>query len=159
MFAIEIDRANKLWSLDKLSYCGRRFNAIPIWIRWSGRVDCPVPRDIVVVDLTGHSLAVTNDYLLQQREPPAGATGTERGKAYSVEEIRKTYTNAYKPWTTDDDARLVSLHKSGMGCVELAGIFGRNVGAISSRIKHLTEDQGSNHATHNTARPRRARRR
>ena len=140
VFAIEVDRANKMWSLDKLSYCSRRFNAVPIWIRWSGALDCTIPPDIVVADLTGRSLAILNDQALQdgyaeERTPTPPST-----KAYCVAQIRKTYPNAYRPWRDDDDKQLLQLHRKGMGCVELAAIFGRNVGAISSRLGHLSDE-------------------
>lgn len=59
------------------------------------------------------------------------------GKTYSVEKIRETHQQAYLPWTTDDDNKLELLFCEGKKSKELAEIFGRNVGAINSRIKKL----------------------
>jgi DNA-directed RNA polymerase specialized sigma24 family protein len=59
------------------------------------------------------------------------------GKTYSVEKIRETHQQAYLPWTAEDDNKLELLFCEGKKVKELAEIFGRNVGAINSRIKKL----------------------
>ncbi len=59
------------------------------------------------------------------------------GKTYSVEKIRETHKQAYLPWTTEDDNKLELLFCEGKKVKELAQIFGRNEGSISSRIKKL----------------------
>lgn len=59
------------------------------------------------------------------------------GKAYSVEKIREAHKQAYLPWTPEDDSKLELLFCEGKKVKELAQIFGRNDGAISSRIKKL----------------------
>lgn len=59
------------------------------------------------------------------------------GKAYSVEKIRETHHQAYLPWTTEDDNKLELLFCEGKKAKELSEIFGRNIGAINSRIKKL----------------------
>lgn len=58
-------------------------------------------------------------------------------KAYSVDEIRKVNPKAYAPWTKDDDNLLELLFCEGQSVTELTTIFGRNNGAIRSRIKKL----------------------
>lgn len=58
-------------------------------------------------------------------------------KAYSVEKIREAHKQAYLPWTPEDDSKLELLFCEGKKVKELAQIFGRNDGAISSRIKKL----------------------
>lgn len=58
-------------------------------------------------------------------------------KSYSVTEIRKTHQNAYQPWTEDDDHRLELLYCEGKSIADLSQEFGRNRGAIRSRIKKL----------------------
>ena len=58
-------------------------------------------------------------------------------KTYSVEKIRETHQQAYLPWTAEDDNKLELLFCEGKKAKELAEIFGRNVGAINSRIKKL----------------------
>ena len=59
------------------------------------------------------------------------------GKAYSVEKIRERHQQEYLPWTTEDDNKLELLFCEGKKAKELAEIFGRNIGAINSRIKKL----------------------
>jgi hypothetical protein len=59
------------------------------------------------------------------------------GKKYSVEKIRETHQQAYLPWTVEDDNKLELLFCEGKKVKELAEIFGRNTGAINSRIKKL----------------------
>ncbi|HRK80913.1 MAG TPA: GIY-YIG nuclease family protein [Saprospiraceae bacterium] len=63
----------------------------------------------------------------------------ESEKAYSITEIRKSHENAYKPWTTEDDTELVRLEKEGKSIGEIASIFGRNRGAINSRLNKIRE--------------------
>jgi len=68
-------------------------------------------------------------------------------KSYSVEEKRKTNPNAYQPWTDEDDNRLELLYCEGKSTKELSELFGRNNGAIRSRIKklELKEKYGTQH--------------
>lgn len=58
-------------------------------------------------------------------------------KAYGISEIRKKHKKAYKPWTTELDEKLELLFCEGRKTKELSEIFGRNEGAIRSRIKKL----------------------
>ncbi|MGB3453286.1 MAG: DUF3276 family protein [Moheibacter sp.] len=58
-------------------------------------------------------------------------------KAYSMEEIRKTHKSAYLPWTKNDDEKLERLYCEGKNIKQLSAIFGRNEGAIRSRIRKL----------------------
>ncbi|MBC6993399.1 hypothetical protein QWY85_10780 [Neolewinella lacunae] len=58
-------------------------------------------------------------------------------KAYSVEEIRQSHGNAYQPWTTEADEQLAQLANEGKSINELALLFGRNRGSITSRLKKI----------------------
>ena len=58
-------------------------------------------------------------------------------KAYTLNEKRRQFPNAYKPWSTEDDKLLVSLHNENRSIKELMSIFKRNEGAIHSRIQKL----------------------
>jgi hypothetical protein len=58
-------------------------------------------------------------------------------KAYSFEKIREVHKQAYLPWTREDDNNLKLLFCEGKQINELTQIFGRNSGAIYSRIKKL----------------------
>lgn len=55
-------------------------------------------------------------------------------------ETRKQYPNAYKPWSKNDDEKLLALYHKGKSTKELSMIFKRNEGGILSRIKKLTEE-------------------
>ncbi|MBQ9637137.1 MAG: hypothetical protein IJV36_04470 [Prevotella sp.] len=54
-----------------------------------------------------------------------------------MEEKRAKHPNAYRSWTKEDDALLLQLSASGKNITELCEIFGRNRGAIASRLKKL----------------------
>ncbi|MCL9807172.1 ATP-dependent helicase [Flavobacterium amniphilum] len=61
----------------------------------------------------------------------------ENEKAYSIDEIRKTHSQAYQPWTKEDDEKLELLYSKGKKPYELSEIFGRNLGGINARIEKL----------------------
>jgi len=63
--------------------------------------------------------------------PPAA------GKAYSVEDIRENYPNAYRPWDEGEDKNLVDHYLSGRSVTEIAVTLGRKKGAIYSRLAKL----------------------
>jgi len=52
-------------------------------------------------------------------------------------EIRKIHKQAYQPWTSDADEKLILLFREGKTVKELSEIFGRTNGAIRSRINKL----------------------
>jgi len=58
-------------------------------------------------------------------------------KAYSVEVIRKSHDDAYKPWTIQLDDELTVMYCEGISVKDLAKHFGRTKGAINSRINKL----------------------
>lgn len=63
--------------------------------------------------------------------PPSGK------RTLTLEERRKKHPNAYAPWTEEKDNELEVLYCEGKTTKELTTIFGRNSGAIRSRIKKL----------------------
>ncbi len=58
-------------------------------------------------------------------------------KKYDVIEIREKFPNAYKAWSNDDDDKLELLYCEGKTTKEIAAYFGRDLGAVRSRIKKL----------------------
>ncbi|MFE4373980.1 hypothetical protein ACFRMN_38265 [Streptomyces sp. NPDC056835] len=58
----------------------------------------------------------------------------EEPKAYSVDEKRRLHPNAYKPWDPEDEQRLAERCAQGSSLSELSQEFGRNEGAIASRL-------------------------
>ena len=66
------------------------------------------------------------------------ATFTERQKAYTLEQKREEYGNAYLPWDDEADALLVRMYEEeGKSVKLLSEIFERAPGAIRSRLKKL----------------------
>jgi len=55
----------------------------------------------------------------------------------NIKEIRKSHRQAYVPWTTEADEKLVYIFRQGKTVKELSIFFGRTEGAIRSRINKL----------------------
>jgi hypothetical protein len=73
----------------------------------------------------------------ENRNPPKKkANETDKGVGAMVR-IREKYPNAYKSWTEDDDQKLTQYFSEGVKRPQLAKMFGRNGGAIRSRLVHL----------------------
>ena len=54
-----------------------------------------------------------------------------------MEQQKRLHTNAYAKWTSEDDEYLKVLYKKGTSIQKLTQVFGRNEGAIYSRISKL----------------------
>lgn len=51
--------------------------------------------------------------------------------------LKDKHNQAYEPWTSDNDRKLMRLHSEGKTIQELSEIFGRTSGAIRSRLDKL----------------------
>ena len=58
-------------------------------------------------------------------------------KSYSMADIRNSHKKAYEKWSKEDDEELKKENNDGKDAKTLAEKFGRNVGAIRSRLKKL----------------------
>ncbi|MCK5741429.1 MAG: Bro-N domain-containing protein [Chlorobi bacterium] len=85
----------------------------------------------------GRSVVSENNYLEQNEIPLAGTESVDDTGAYSLKEIRETHKKAYEPWTAEDDAKLERLFFEEKSIKELSEIFGRQLGAIRSRLRKL----------------------
>lgn len=65
--------------------------------------------------------------------PPA----PPRTPTYTMEDLRQVHPNSHKPWTPQDDKRLVERAQQGASIPELMAEFGRNHGAITSRLARV----------------------
>ncbi len=65
-------------------------------------------------------------------------------KAYSVNEIRSRYVQAYRPWTIDLDEELAEMYFGGALMDDLVLHFGRTKGAIKCRIGKLDLENSLN---------------
>jgi hypothetical protein len=55
----------------------------------------------------------------------------------NIEQKGALYSNAYKPWHTDDDDLLERLYNEGASIEDLMIVFQRNRGGIASRLRKL----------------------
>lgn len=81
--------------------------------------------------LHGLNLAPYPSDLVPVPRPPAEP---EAPKAYTVEAKRRLHPNAYKPWEPEDEQRLAERCAQGVSLAELSQEFGRNEGAVASRL-------------------------
>jgi F-box protein, helicase, 18 len=60
-----------------------------------------------------------------------------KGKTFSVELLRTKNGEAYKPWTPEQDEKLIQLFNNNTSDTEIIKQFGRNAGAIRARLRKL----------------------
>jgi hypothetical protein len=58
-------------------------------------------------------------------------------KKYSLDNIRKKYSNAYGKWDLNEESKLIEMYASGKKIDEIAVHLGRKPGGIKSRLKKL----------------------
>jgi hypothetical protein len=74
-------------------------------------------------------------------ELPPKKTKNSTGWAEKIAKMRETYPNAYKPWTSQDDATLKLGFTNGETIKKLSKQLGRHEGSIKMRLqKHFGED-------------------
>ena len=85
-------------------------------------------------------VAHASSHNLGERDIPARRhRGTEQGEgsSYSLDDIRQAHPKAYEPWTSEEDEHLKEMQRAGRSISEMARNFGRQPGAIRSRLKKL----------------------
>jgi len=71
------------------------------------------------------------------KEPPRTRRKTEEER---YAEVRKRYPNAYRPWSAEEDERLLAAVADKVPVEQIAKAHGRGIGSIESRIaKHFPE--------------------
>lgn len=88
----------------------------------------------ILVDLGRKEL---EERLFTKLQPQYSLKGKRTQKAYTKEDKQQEHKNAYEPWSVEADEQLELLYCEGKTILELVKHFGRNVGAINSRIKKL----------------------
>lgn len=88
---------------------------------------------VAPADLLSASKAVAS--LLAAVATVLGQPATD--KSAEFEEVRRRYPNAYKPWTTAEEARLIERYRTQPSVAALAREFGRRPGGIAHRLEHL----------------------
>ena len=54
-----------------------------------------------------------------------------------LKKVRLKYSNAYKPWSIENDIRLKKMYLNGVSKSEISKYFGRGPGSILARLKRL----------------------
>jgi F-box protein, helicase, 18 len=60
-----------------------------------------------------------------------------KGKTFSIELLRTKHGEAYKPWTDEQDEKLIQLFNNNTSDTDIIKQFGRNAGAIRARLRKL----------------------
>ena len=68
---------------------------------------------------------------------PAQESSPSQPKTYDVAAIRKEHSQAYAPWSEQDDEYLRSRFLEGATLEDLVSEFGRQPGGIRSRLRKL----------------------
>lgn len=91
------------------------------------------------IDEKYHNFIVACEGKNTSEHPESGGVfkNNQSGGWTSFEKIRETHPNAYRPWDIAQDEKLRELFSERISVSELAEIFGRNKGAIRSRLKKL----------------------
>lgn len=108
-----------------------------------------VSKDALAIDehLQQQSQKAANDFAhLAKKAEERAARPPEKSSGKSpwserLEEMRKTYPNAFRPWKAEEDDSLLAKFKDGKTTKEIAESLGRHPGSIRARLKkHLGDD-------------------
>ena len=88
-------------------------------------------QDALLEVLEHCSIESTEQYLVRIKEEKR-----EKAEAKRERNIRQ-YPRGGDPWTKEEEAHMLSLHRSGCNIYQIANILKRTPGAISDRIKKL----------------------
>jgi len=83
-------------------------------------------------------LAISQPFAHSDAAPSSSVTTSPPEEEGFLQRIRRTYPNAYKNWTPEEDKTLLEMVDQKKTIDEIAKHFGRKKGAIHSRIKKLT---------------------
>jgi ATP-dependent DNA helicase PIF1 len=133
---------SRVRSLDTLSLAGLNKMAITINPEASN-IDVSLRQKSAADALKLHELEETWEDILaaQAKAKPGKKHKGNSNWSERLDDMRKEYPNAFKPWKEQDDVNLVSMFQSGSGLKEMTKEFGRHPGSIRSRLKkHLGDD-------------------
>lgn len=118
-----------------------------------GRIDVEEDGNgAISISQNGQSIRITPDeiqklagclYAYKKDKYPQPATNSttkpsRSGGSYMSKQKEK-FSNAYKPWTPEEEARLKELHDSGMEPKEIGVQLGRNEGSILARLDKISK--------------------
>jgi hypothetical protein len=100
---------------------------------------CDVPADLMTFDegvvvfwKEGEEVGRHRQARIRALELLGSRSGGRR-----IEETRKQFPNAYRGWTSEQEALLTELYKGGAGKDDLIQQLGRQPGGIETRLRHL----------------------
>jgi hypothetical protein len=77
----------------------------------------------------------------KRKTQPVEKEKSATGWSEKIAKMRETYPNAYRPWSTEDDAVLKQEFQNGGTVKQLSEKLGRHEGSITMRLqKHFGED-------------------
>lgn len=88
-------------------------------------------QDALLEVLEHCSIESTEQYLVRLKEEKQ--ENTEAKREYNM----KRYPRGGEPWTKDEEAHMLSMHRSGCNIYQIANVLKRTPGAISDRMKKL----------------------
>lgn len=88
-------------------------------------------QDALLEVLAHCTIESTEQYLVRLKEEKQEKADAKR------EYNAKRYPRGGEPWTKNEEAHMLSLHRSGCNIYQIANILKRTPGAISDRMKKL----------------------
>jgi DNA helicase-4 len=107
-------------------------------LKYCSKCDVPVDEAYKFCPYCGAAQSGIETENSEQRHSVNTDENTEKKKLpLNIEKSRLKHKNAYMPWNKEDDSKLEELYRIGTTTEELCIFFGRNIGAINSRIEKL----------------------
>lgn len=77
-----------------------------------------------------------DDWMKTGRDIKTDAPKSSKGAwATKLEKMREKYPNAYRPWKSEQDDRLMEMHSAGMPIEGMSEELGRHIGSVKARLE------------------------
>lgn len=99
-----------------------------------------VSRTVAYVEIEAYARQILELLATEVADEPLPAPALERsdaGRQYDVETIRQEHSQAYRPWSEQDEAYLRQRFAEGARIPDLADELGRQPGGVRSRLRKL----------------------
>jgi len=118
--------------VEKVITCEKCFSQLEkLW------VVCPYCGQQIISNIKIETKISINESVIKEFEENNLITNINQKIPFSIDEFRKTYKEAYQPWTSELDQDLSKMFNDGIKIKELANYFCRTDGAIRSRLVKL----------------------
>ena len=128
---------------DYMTFSSRR--RIPVTIVLGVGGDPGNPESLYVIPLKDIEALLSQPVAIDRFRKPISPfhvslfLSKQRRRDELISEQRKKHSNAFRPWDSEADERLLSLYRAGRSTEEIASVFSRSEKAIRMRIKKLSE--------------------